>query len=153
MIESLEFGAGVEQLLAGAALPVDDSLAKNKVLLFGDQHSGCVTGVVGLERCGDVALLRSLAVAESERGNGLGRKLVAYAEANALSIGVTSLYLPTTTAEDFFARLGYHLIDRADAPAVVAGTAQFSDLCPASAAFMAKHLRGQPGQGVQPRIL
>lgn len=145
MIKTLEFGAGVERLLADAALPVDDALANNKVLLFGEHRSGRVAGVVGVERCGDAALLRSLAVAESERSSGLGRKLVAYAETEAQAQGITSLYLLTTTADAFFARLGYRLIDRAEAPAEVAGTAQFSDLCPSSAAFMVKHLNGPPG--------
>lgn len=139
-IRVLELSADVEQLLTAAALPVEDLHDTHKVVLFGEQRSGRVTGVVGLERYGDIALIRSLAVAQAERGNGMGQKLVAYAEVNALSMGVTSLYLLTTTAQDFFERLGYRLIDRAAAPAEVAGTAQFSELCPASSAFMVKHL-------------
>jgi amino-acid N-acetyltransferase len=97
-------------------------------------------GVVGLELYGPLALLRSLAVATSHRGTGLGKTLVAAAEAHAQSCGVRELCVLTTTAERFFERLRYQRADRDAAPAVIRGTSEFTSLCPASAAFLRKRL-------------
>ena len=112
-----------------------------------DDFLGCGTaedlkGIVGLEVFGSVALLRSLAVAEKARGLGCGKALVASAEKYAKDKGVHELYLLTTTAESFFARLGYSCADRNTAPQQIKRTKEFSDLCPDSAAFMVKKLEG-----------
>ena len=96
--------------------------------------------MVGLELFGEVALLRSLAVASSRRGSGLGSRLVAHAERHARDQGVQSLFLLTTTAEKFFLRRGYTRIPRDEAPAAIKGTREFSGICPASSAFMVKNL-------------
>ena len=50
--------------------------------------------------------------------------------------GVRDAYLLTTTAADFFARLGFVGIDRAAAPPAIAATAQVAALCPAEAVLM-----------------
>ncbi len=97
-------------------------------------------GVVGLQFYDDIALLRSLAVAENCRGAGLGGALVAHAEQYASHRGTRSIYLLTHTAESFFTRLGYVCVSRDQAPAAIRNTQQFSELCPASSAFMLKHL-------------
>ncbi len=99
-----------------------------------------VIGTVGLEVAGDAALLRSLAVSTSLRRKGCGRELVAAAEALASIIGVRTLYLLTTTAAPFFARLGYADARRDRAPAAIAALPQFRSICPSTAAFMAKSL-------------
>jgi amino-acid N-acetyltransferase len=59
---------------------------------------------VGLEPCGQDALLRSLVVAPDERAHGLGTSLVEHAEQEARKRGLRALYLLTTTAEGFFSR-------------------------------------------------
>jgi amino-acid N-acetyltransferase len=140
-MRQLAFGPEVAALLAAAELPSDDLHDSSKVLLFGEQSAGRLTAVVGLECYGGAALLRSLAVDITERGKGLGKKLVEYAEAKARSIGIEHLYLLTNTAQEFFERHGYQSIERVAAPEAIARTAQFSELCPASSAFMVKHLR------------
>lgn len=63
------------------------------------------------------------------------------AETWAAAQGIETLYLLTTTAAQFFARRGYEVVARSDAPNVIAATSQFSKLCPASSAFMRKVLR------------
>lgn len=104
-------------------------------------HAGHVlAGTVGLELLGEVALLRSVAVDEAHRGLGLGKRLVEAMEEHARDEGVRELYLLTTTAEDFFATLGYRKLAREEAPGAVAGTEQFSSLCPSSSSFMVKTL-------------
>jgi amino-acid N-acetyltransferase len=130
----------VEALLTEAQLPVAD-LANNRSLdLLGFRDGGRLVGVVGIEVYGGVGLLRSLAVAPAHRNAGLGDSLVSKAEAWAAKQKVKTLYLLTTTAAPFFARRGYEAVPRSEAPAAIAATAQFSDLCPASSTFMRKVL-------------
>jgi amino-acid N-acetyltransferase len=74
------------------------------------------------------------------RSTGLGSALVGHVEAHAAKHDVGTLYLLTMTAEDFFARRGYHRIDRTVAPAAIRSTREFAGLCPASSAFMFKRL-------------
>ena len=99
------------------------------------------TGLVGLELFGDVALLRSLVVSPDTRSSGMGTALVRYAENYALSQGVRTLFLLTTTAEGFFARLGYLNATRDAAPPAIRSTREFAGICPASSAFMSKQLQ------------
>lgn len=109
---------------------------------FGCVQDGALVGAVGLERYGQVGLLRSLAVTPSRRGRGIGYALVACVEEEARSHGLRSLYLLTTTAGAFFARLGYQRADREDAPAPIRSTSQFVSLCPSSSHLMVKRLAG-----------
>jgi hypothetical protein len=94
----------------------------------------------GLEVFGSVALLRSLAVAPEARGLGHGKTLVDSIEGYARGLGVTELYLLTTTARPFFESLGYALADRSAAPESIRATREFSSICPGSAAFLVKRL-------------
>jgi amino-acid N-acetyltransferase len=79
-------------------------------------------------------------VSPMTRGKGYGGALVAEIEAYAQQLGVRELYLLTNTAEAFFTRHGYSLLDRADVPEAIRQTAEFSNLCPASAACMHKRI-------------
>jgi len=127
----------VTMLLAQADLPTDDVDGKLEHF-FGAGREGRVDGVVGLELLSGVALLRSLAVDSEKRGRGMGRGLVKAAERYAREKGVQRIYLLTETAEGFFSSLGYKTIERSAAPEGIRGTREFSELCPASASFMAK---------------
>jgi amino-acid N-acetyltransferase len=99
-----------------------------------------MAGAVGLELFEDVGLLRSLAVLEEYRGQGIGAQLAETAENYARARRVQALYLLTTTAPDFFARRGYEQTDRAAAPTALQKTAEFQSLCPDSAMCMVKKL-------------
>lgn len=137
-MKSISFDAAVAYLLDRAGLPVADLAAGAPVKLYGERGNGKLVGVVGLEFFGTVALLRSLAVCPENQKSGLGRALVAYAERKAAGANVAELYLLTNTAESYFEGLGYHKVPRAEAPAAIAKTSEFSSLCPSSAAFMRK---------------
>ncbi len=128
----------VKQLLSESSLPIEDITAQHLQHFFGCGSGLELEGVVGLELYGKVALLRSLAVASSRRGSGVGSALVAHAERHARDQGVQSLYLLTTTAEKFFLRRGYARIPRDAAPAAIKGTKEFSGICPSSSSFMVK---------------
>ncbi len=130
----------VRALLAAAGLPVADLTAARLNDLWGSSDGADLSGVVGLEVCGEVALLRSLVVAPDWQGLGLGSALLAHAERAARQLGIAALYLLTTTAEAFFARRGYVRIPREVAPPVIQQTTEFAALCPASAACMTKPL-------------
>jgi len=130
----------VRTLLAAAQLPVEDLTAAHCRDFFFMGPPGAPTGLIGLELFGDVALLRSLVVAPSGRNSGAGTALVRHAEDHARRHGVHSLYLLTTTAETFFAKRGYNHAPRETAPPAIEATKEFSGICPASAAFMAKLL-------------
>jgi amino-acid N-acetyltransferase len=132
--------SAAKQLLSAADLPVADIRAQHMRHFFGCGSDSNLEGLVGLELYGEAALLRSLAVAAERRGTGLGTQLVEHAEGYARKKGVSSLYLLTTTAEAFFLRRGYARIPREDAPAAIKSTSEFSGICPASSAFMVKHL-------------
>lgn len=127
-------------LLAAANLPTSDLTDEQLTSFFYCGPADKPSALVGLEIYGTEALLRSLAVDPTLRSTGLGSALVGRAEAHAANHGVGTLYLLTTTAESFFARHGYHRIDRAVAPAAIRSTREFSGLCPASSAFMFKRL-------------
>jgi amino-acid N-acetyltransferase len=64
--------------------------------------------------------------------------LVTAAERLAAKNGVKSLYLLTTTADRFFAGLGFRRLQREMAPLAIKSTSQFSSLCPATAVLMSK---------------
>jgi amino-acid N-acetyltransferase len=132
--------AAVKQLLSESGLPIEDITTQHLHHFFGCGSGLELEGLVGLELYGDVALLRSLAVASSKRGTGVGSGLVAHAERHARDQGVQSLYLLTTTAEQFFLRRGYARVPRDEAPAAIKGTKEFSGICPSSSAFMVKQL-------------
>jgi amino-acid N-acetyltransferase len=142
--EAMSLSPEVEALLTEARLPISDLPSCRSLDLLGIRENGRLVGVVGVEVYGSVGLLRSLAVEPASRNAGLGVSLVSGAESLAVQRGVKTLYLLTTTAAGFFARLGYEAVPRSEAPTAIAATTQFSDLCPASSTFMRKDL---PGRG------
>ncbi len=132
----------VKRLLVDAELPVADLTPGHMQHFFGCGTPEALDGVIGVELFGDLALLRSLAVARQKRGGGLGKQLVAEAESYARERGVKVLYLLTTTAERLFDRLGYSRIGREAVPDSIRATPEYAGICPASSAVMCKTLPG-----------
>ena len=88
----------------------------------------------------DGALLRSVAVDPREQGQGLGHRLTDAAIDLARTAGAPNIYLLTTTAEGFFPKFGFERIARADVPAGVRTSVEFTSVCPSSATVMRKSL-------------
>lgn len=127
-------------LLQGASLPTNDLTDEHLEHFFFLGPRTAPIGLVGLEMLGKYALLRSLVVAPDSRAAGTGSTLVACAEQYARKQGVDTIYLLTTTAEQFFARRGYARVERREAPDSIRSTREYSELCPTTSAFMVKHL-------------
>lgn len=125
-------------LLSSAGLPIAD-LSQQKLALVAEKNN-IYQGVIGLESFGRFALLRSLVVSPEARGAGVGPALVTALETNCFADGIGELWLLTIDADAFFANLGYVIRDRADAPAAIRKTAEFSALCPGDAVLMSKNL-------------
>lgn len=125
--------------LEAEGLPSGD-LRQPGVRLFVFRVDGAAIGYAGLEVYGADALLRSVVVDPLRRRAGAGRVIVEAALAEARALGATRAYLLTTSAQAYFARLGFAAIDRASAPAAILSTRQAAGLCPASAPLMVKPL-------------
>jgi amino-acid N-acetyltransferase len=139
-MEQIAYSQEVSALLVACDLPVADLRDDSDVCFFGFRHESELLGVIGVEVRGDYGLLRSLAISAVHRGNGLGQKLVAFSEERATRSNLKALYLLTTTADNFFERLGYEELSRSEAPRTITETPQFSGLCPGSSIFMCKEL-------------
>lgn len=126
----------IEHLLLAAGLPLDGARDHIDQFVVGD-IDGELACAGGFEVYGADALLRSVAVAEDMRGSGCGRQLIDLLTQECLQLGVTRLFLLTTTATEYFARLGFAIVDRADIPAAVRLSREFQGACPASATAMA----------------
>jgi amino-acid N-acetyltransferase len=125
----------VTRLVAASHLPLDGLLDQaGRILVIKD--GGQIVGCVALEVHADGALLRSLAVDDSHRGKGLGRRLIASALEVAGSLGVPAVYLLTTTAESYFPRFGFATVSRDVVPAAVRTSIEFRSACPSTATAM-----------------
>jgi amino-acid N-acetyltransferase len=137
--------AAIRRLLIEAGLPtsgVEDHL-ETFVVVEADTKGvasvdGDILGVGGLEIHGRFALLRSLAVGAESRRKGIASTICARLEDEALGRGIDRIYLLTETAESFFAGRGYSVSARADAPAEILATEEFTTLCPESAVLMVR---------------
>lgn len=130
----------VEALLEREHLPLA-GLRGHAGHVFVARAGNRIVGCAALEVYEDGALLRSVAVDAEHRGAGLGGDLTRTALDLAARQGVTAVYLLTTTAERFFPRFGFEVVDRADVPQGVQQSAEFSYACPSSALIMRKRLQ------------
>lgn len=126
----------VRELLAGAGLPLDGIEDQFGPAYVVAERDGELVGVEGVERYGDAGLLRSAAVAEQMRGQGLGEALTRERLSWARGQGMRELWLLTTTASEFFPRFGFARAVREEAPAPLQGSPEFREACPASAVAM-----------------
>jgi amino-acid N-acetyltransferase len=133
----------IRALLSAGGLPVDDVEEHAAEFVLAKQD-GVAVGAVASECADNAALLRSLCVAPSHRGQAIGARLLARIEARAASRGVRELYLLTTGAVAYFEQHGFARTSREDAPEGIRSTAQFRTLCPSTAICMRKALTAAP---------
>jgi arsenate reductase len=131
-------------LLQACGLPTEDLPAGFTASALVAHRQGQLIGCVAVQVFGRLGLLRSVAVAEPLRRQGLASQLLAAAEAMARKAGIDTLWLLTNGATEFFKACGYAGRERHAAPAAIAATAQFAGLCPASSTLMSKTLMAPP---------
>ena len=124
-----------------AGLPID-GLIEHLNTAFVARDGAAIVGCAALEFYPEGALLRSVAVASTARGHGLGHRLTDAAITLAQSLGTRAVYLLTTTAEFYFPRFGFVQITRAQVPASVQHLIEFRSACCASAVIMRRTLNG-----------
>ena len=129
----------IVELLKAQHLP-PDGLLDHLATTFVARQNGHVVGSAALEVYVDGALLRSVAVAPALRGRGVGRDLTEAALVAARGLRIPALYLLTTTADHYFPKFGFERITRADVPASVQASVEFTSACCASAVVMRKQL-------------
>ena len=132
-----EDGPPILQLLSDAGLPVDGLLDHLDTALVA-RAEGRLVGCAALEVYADGALLRSVVVADSVNGQGIGTRLTRAALDLARVLGLPAVYLLTTTAEAFFPRFGFVRIATAEVPASVQMSVEFRSACPSTAIVMKK---------------
>lgn len=130
----------LKTLLATSGLPSEDLTEQHLEHFIILAQGGRVVGSVGIEKMGEEALLRSLAVDVMMRGEGFGKRLLQDIEGHALGNGVHRLYLLTTSADGFFEHHGYQRLDRSAVPESIRSTTQFAHLCPTGALCLYKKL-------------
>jgi amino-acid N-acetyltransferase len=130
---------GLKAALTKAKLPTDDIAAPGR-LFWRFEREDMLVGFGGLEIHGRDALLRSVVTLPPLRRRGIGAAIVAALETEALVAGSRTVWLLTTTAAPFFARLGYAVAERDKVPKSMRETQEFASLCPAGATMMTKPL-------------
>ncbi|HWI28009.1 MAG TPA: arsenic resistance N-acetyltransferase ArsN2 [Stellaceae bacterium] len=129
----------IAQALAAEGLPLADLPGHSEFFVFREPAGGLI-GFAALEPYGNAALLRSLVVLPPARARAQGSAIVAWMIEEAQRRGIDALYLLTTSAAPFFAKLGFQRIERAAVPAAIAAAPEFATLCPATAVAMVRHL-------------
>ena len=126
-------------LLADCSLPTAD-VRQHFANFVVAREGETVRGVAGLEMHGACALLRSVAVAEAWRGRGLARHMCDLLVARARGSGVRRVFLLTTTAQDYFGRIGFGPVARDAVPDEIRATEEFRSLCPQTAAVLMRQV-------------
>lgn len=125
----------IKALLTASDLPtagVDDHWKTFIVARDGEKLVACG----GAEAYQFAALIRSIAVAPEYRSSGLGRRIVRQLLDRLASRGLREFYLLTTTAEEYFRKRGFKVIDRDEVHPQLLSSREFQDACPASAVCM-----------------
>jgi amino-acid N-acetyltransferase len=127
------------QVLLGAEGLPRAGLDDSTTALFIADVEGEVAGCAAIEQYGDIVMLRSVATRPDQRGRGVAAALCAEALAEATRRGARTAYLLTTTAEPYFARLGFRTIPRAEADPRLSRSAEWGEIC-RTAALMTRSL-------------
>lgn len=125
----------IKRMLLAEGLPLDGAQEHLARFTVGEA-AGQLVCAGGLEVYGADALLRSVVVDTESRGKGWGKQLLIQLTEQAAGLGVTKLYLLTTTADAYFSRLGYGAVSRSRIPEQLKLSRELQGACPASATVM-----------------
>lgn len=124
----------IRKLLKKNNLPVQD--VNSSQMMFYVIRDKEIIACGGVERSGDTALLRSLAVVEKYRGSGLGRMMLSHMIHETLNRDTREIFLLTETAYTFFNNQGFEAVHRENVPLTIRSIRQYSELCADTAVVM-----------------
>ncbi len=127
-------------LLKTNNLPVEDlpDTLKDFYAAVDDEK---IVGLIGMEQYSHFGLLRSMVVHPIYRNRQIAEMLLQLLEQTATNSGVTTMYLLTETAENYFSKRKYQVITRDEVPQALFQSSEFSHVCPVSATVMKKDLK------------
>ncbi|HEU5289527.1 MAG TPA: arsenic resistance N-acetyltransferase ArsN2 [Cyclobacteriaceae bacterium] len=128
-------------ILKNNNLPYQDIKLENNLFVSYRNEHGKVIGSGGLEFYSAYALLRSVAVDETQRGKSLGKEIVSDLIDRAKNKSIKEIYLLTETAHNFFLKNGFTDVAREDIPTEVKASSEFTSVCPVSATCMVYRFR------------
>lgn len=129
----------IQHLLKNSGLPFEDiGIHLNNFLCVMNYEK--IIAVGGLEIYDDVALLRSLAVTERKRNEGIGQMIYSALIDHAKTKNINTIYLLTETAEKFFLKNGFTKVDRNKIPDTIKNTHEYKVLCAESAIVLMKNI-------------
>lgn len=126
----------LKEFLKHQHLPFHDIIPTNNLFIVYRDASNTIIASGGLEYYNNSVLLRSLAVAPSQRGKHIGNYVVDDLLHNVRKAGIQSVFLLTETARDFFLKKGFSVVSRDQVPEAIKQSTEFSHVCPASAVCM-----------------
>lgn len=132
--------ATVHQMLIQAGLPGEGVEEKFCEAFVVAEQNGRIVGAGGIEVYGPYGLLRSVVVVKEFRGEGLGEAIVSDRLRWAARQGLRAVYLLTTTVPEFFEKIGFTEMSRAEMPTEIQGSREYSDICPVTATAMVLRL-------------
>ncbi len=131
-------------LLEVEKLPTQDLSGDSKKYFGLHDEEGDLIAVGGLEICGPNAILRSCVVISSQKGRGIGFRLIGELLDTAKEMRLRKIFLLTETADGFFEKFGFCRISRDTVPVEIGASAQFAEICPQSAVAMSLSLVACP---------
>jgi len=130
----------IKRLLQASLLPSRD-VGEGRQRFIVASEAGRIIGCAGLQVAGEVGLVRSMAVHWTRRNAGLGSRLHERLLLEAVLAGVRTLYVVTTTAEDFFSRHGFVKVAAAAVPAELQASEEFTAFVPGGSSVMTRPVR------------
>lgn len=122
-------------LLAECKLPYSDIVPEKQSFVVAEIDYKII-GCAGLETYNENGLFRSLAVKPSLQNMKIGKDLLDKTISISKENNITQLYLLTTTADLYFKKHGWKVIERNEVPDDIRATTEFSSICPSTAICM-----------------
>lgn len=128
---------GIKRLLVASLLPSRDVGGASQRFIVASE-GGRLLGCAGLQVEGQDGLVRSMAVHWTRRNAGLGSRLHRRLLFEAVLAGVRTLYVVTTTAEDFFAGHGFRKVAAKEVPPGLQASEEYTAFVPGGGTVMAR---------------
>jgi amino-acid N-acetyltransferase len=127
----------IKRLLVGSLLPSRDVGRAHQRFIVAAEN-GRLIGCAGLQLAGQDGLVRSMAVHWTRRNAGLGSRLHQRLLFEAVLTGVRTLYVVTSTAEDFFAGHGFRKVAATAVPPALQASEEFTAFVPGGSTVMSR---------------